>query len=437
MGHLAGKDIYKELGGKIDNMMFSAPQKQVFFDILKRLYTVEEAELIIKMPYTFSTLEQIAKSVGYEILKLKHLLEGLCTKGLVIDIYVNGGYHYAPSPIVIGIFEFTMMRTAADLDTKEMAALFQDYMQGDDSFYAKNFGNGQKISVMRSLPYDDVIKNSDYVEILDYEKAAGIVDMVDTYSIGLCSCRHKKYHNEEKKCDVPLDNCLSFGIAADYLIRRNFAKKASKTQMLESLARSKELGLVLNSDNVRRNHRFICQCCKCCCTTLQGISKFGYPNTVVTSSFIAEVETDTCIGCGKCAKACPIEAIQMVSIDNPKTKKKKEAVIDESICLGCGVCALKCKTKALGLVKRKQRVIHPESIFERVVLQCLERGTLQNQMFDDPGKISHKAMRGILGAFFKIGPVHKALMSDTLRSSFLKSMELGLTAQGKGWLTRL
>lgn len=437
MGHLAGKDIYQELGNKIDNMMFSAPQKQVLFDVLKHLYSEEEADVVIRMPFSFVSFDRLIKSIGFEKIKLERIIESLCTKGLVIDIWVNGGYHYAPSPIVVGIFEFTMMRTAPDLDTKKISGLFHDYMQGDDAFYAKNFGNGQKVSVMRSIPHDDTIMNSDYVEILDYEKAAGIVDMVDTYSIGLCSCRHKKFHLDDKNCDVPLESCLSLGIAAEYMIRRGFAKQASKTQMLESLTRAKEMGLVINSDNVQRNHRFICECCKCCCTTLQGISKFGYSNTVVTSSFIAEIKADDCIGCGKCAKACPIEAIKMIPINNPKTKKKKDAVIDESICLGCGVCALKCKTDALGLVKRKQRVIHPVSIFERVVLRCLERGTLQNQMFDDPGKISHKAMRGILGAFFRITPVQKALMSDALRSTFLKSMELGIFAQGKGWLTRL
>jgi ferredoxin len=152
---------------------------------------------------------------------------------------------------------------------------------------------------------------------------------------------------------------------------------------------------------------------------------------------IADIDDHTCIGCGKCAKACPIEAISMTPINNPQTKKKMEARIDQKICLGCGVCALKCKTGALGLVKRKQRVIHPESIFERIVLQSLERGTLQNQMFDDPGKITHKALRAILGAFFKLPSVHRALMSDTLRSSFLKFMEMGLVVQGKGWLATL
>jgi ferredoxin len=441
MGHRVGKDIYQELGNKIDTMMLRAPQKEIFYDILKELYSTEEADVVIRMPYGFSKLDRIAKTTGYEKNKLGNILDGLCAKGLVIDICVKGQYYYSPSPIVIGIFEFTMMRTAVDLDHKKMAKLLHEYMQGDDSFYVANFKDGQRISVMRALPHEQAVKMSDYVEILDYEKATALVETFDKFAIGICSCRHKKFHIGEKDCDVPLESCTSFGIAAEYLIRRNFGKEVSKTEMLESLARSRELGIVLNSDNVKRNIRFICQCCKCCCTTLQGISKFGYPNTVVTSSFIAESDEEKCIGCGKCAKACPIEAIKMLPIPQPieprETKKKKAPAIDRSICLGCGVCALKCKTEALRLVKRKKRVLHPEKIFERVVLQSLERGTLQNQMFDDPGSMTHKAMRGILGAFLRLRPVQRALMSDTLRSTFLKSMEIGVHLQGRGWYAEL
>ena len=69
---------------------------------------------------------------------------------------------------------------------------------------------------------------------------------------------------------------------------------------------------------------------------------------------------------------------------HPSTRKPKNPRVDESICQGCGVCGLSCHKKAVILVKREQRVIHPETTFERVILACLERGTLQNQLFDDP-----------------------------------------------------
>jgi ferredoxin len=192
--------------------------------------------------------------------------------------------------------------------------------------------------------------------------------------------------------------------------------------MMENLALSIETGLVLCADNVKRDVTFICHCCKDCCNALAGISKFGYPNAIVTSSFIAKNDPDNCIGCGKCGKACPINAIQMVPIENPQTKKKKEAVIDTSICLGCGVCALKCNEDAVILVRREKRVLHPENTFERVILQSLERGTLQNLMFNNPQSITQKFMRGFVGGFLRLPPVKAAVMSDMLRSSFLNTM---------------
>ncbi|KQC09575.1 MAG: 4Fe-4S ferredoxin [Smithella sp. SDB] len=437
MGHLVGKEIYQKLGHKIDSLMFRAPQNEKLYAVLKELYSTEEADVVIKMPYSFSNLNRISKSTGYDKPKLQKIIDGLTSKGLVLDIWANDAYYYMPSPIVVGIFEFTMMRTGNDIDTPKMAKLLHDYMQGDSSFYEANFGDEQKLSVMRAVPHDEAIRPSEYMEVLDYEKAVSLVEETNKFSVGICSCRHKKLHLGEKECKVPLESCTSFGIAADYVIRHNFGREVSKTEMLENLALSKEHRLVLNADNVQHNIRMICQCCKCCCATLQGISKFGYPHSIVTSSLIAEIDEAKCIGCGKCAKTCPIEAIEMITIENPKTKKKKNPVVNKDICLGCGVCALDCKTKALQLTKRKQKVIHPATTFERIILQSLERGTIQNQLFDFPESISHKTMRGILGAFFKLPPVKKALMSDILRSSFLGAMKMGAHMQGRGWLTKL
>ncbi|HAR49979.1 MAG TPA: 4Fe-4S ferredoxin, partial [Smithella sp.] len=95
------------------------------------------------------------------------------------------------------------------------------------------------------------------------------------FSIGLCSCRHEKHHVDEKKCDIPLDTCTSFGYGADYLIRNKMAKEVSKSEMLDHFARSREMGLVFCADNVQKNITFICHCCGCCCNILLGISKFG------------------------------------------------------------------------------------------------------------------------------------------------------------------
>jgi hypothetical protein len=71
------------------------------------------------------------------------------------------------------------------------------------------------------------------------------------------------------------------------------------------------------------------------------------------------------------------------------------------------------------------------------MLQCLERGTLQNQLFDNPQSITQKFMRGFIGGVLKLTPVKKALMSDMLRSRFLNSMKKGIIKQRRGWITEL
>ena len=437
MGHAVGKDIYRELGEKIDNLSFRAPWNETFHALLRELYAPQEADLVIRMPFTLTSFDRLKSITGYDEVLLRNLLDRLCSKGLVMDLWLSDSFHYMPSPFVIGVFELTMMRAAPDRDWKKISRLFHDYMIGQPDFLAANCSHGEKVGLMRTVPHESMISQENAVEILDYEQASAVIEGQSTFAIGTCSCRHTAAHTGTKTCDVPLDTCSSFGMAAEFLLRRGFAKKVSKAEMTDNVARSKNLGLVLNIDNVRKNPSYLCHCCGDCCHLLVGMKKWGYTNIVITSGFLPEIDQGKCTGCGKCARACPIDARTMAADNATGSKRKKRPVTDEAICLGCGVCALQCRGRALTLVRRKKRIITPDSTFERILLQCLERGTLQNQLFDNPRSTTLKFMKGFVGGFLRLSPVKRALMSDVLRSTFLAAMKKGAFARGRGWMTEV
>jgi NAD-dependent dihydropyrimidine dehydrogenase PreA subunit len=434
MGHLAGKDLYRALGAKVDSGAFRAPWNDSLREILTELYSEEEAALLLAMPYGLASLSEVARATGMEPGPLRAKLEELCNRGLVLDLHLGGEYRYSVSPFVVGIFEFTMMRTDDDVDHKKMARLFHDYLESGAP-YAGNAGHGERFSPFRALPYQQTLREGGYAEVLDYEKATSLVEQASFFSLGICSCRHKEEHLGTRACDTPLELCTSFDKAGEYLVRRNLARSISKSEMLEHVDRSRELGLVLIADNVQRGATFICHCCGCCCGVLTGISRHGYAATTATSSFIARSDLSICKGCNHCEKACPIGAIAMVPDDPPPgVKRKKRPAVDERICLGCGVCALKCTTGAMKLDPRPQRVIPPETTFQRVLLMALERGTLQHLIFTNPESRTHSYLRALVGGILQLEPVKRALVGDLLRSRFLALLETGVKLQGKGWL---
>lgn len=439
MGHIVSKNVYRKLGFKIDKLTIRAPWNEALHNILKELFTDIEADVVVKMPYGLSNLERIAAVTGYHKDKLVDILKGMSEKGLVMDLYNNGEYHYFPSPIIDGFADYAMMRTKGKLDTKLWAELLHTYWTGSEAYHKANLNNGNKIVNYRALPHTGAVAPEDVVEILPYEKAEAIVDSNNKFAIGICACRHEAYHVNEKACDVPLETCLHFGFVAEWLTNHGMARMVSRKEIVDSMERCKNLGTIFSAENCY-DAKVICCCCKCCCGMIRSINKFGYHNALMTSNFIAEVIEDNCSGCGKCVQACPINAISLEQIElssEASAKKRLKAKVDRSICLGCGLCSLKCECKALFLKKRRQRVIYPETTFERSILTGLEKGTLQYQLFDDPKSITHIVMRGIVGGFLRLPPVKKTLLSDMFRSKFLNYISDQVKKQGYEWILRM
>ena len=310
-----------------------------------------------------------------------------------------------------GFFEFAMMRTRNDIDQKLLAELYYQYISVEEDFIKDLFYSAET-KLGRIYVQEEVLTNDNKVTILDYERATHIIDEAKHIGVSMCYCRHRMQH-VGKACDAPMDICMTFNGTANSLINNDFARRIDTSECKELLHKAYEHNLVQCGENVREGVNFICNCCGYCCEALVAAKKFGNLHPVQTTSFIPDINYDTCVNCGKCVKACPIDAITQVKEDDKVITK-----IDKERCLGCGVCVRSCYKKSIKLLKRKEKIITPSSS----VLMAIEKGQLSNLIFDNNALQSHRAMGAILSSILKLDPAKRALANEQLKSTYLDKL---------------
>jgi ferredoxin len=219
-----------------------------------------------------------------------------------------------------------------------------------------------------------------------------------------------------------MDICMTFNSTARSLIKHGIARPVEASEGQELLHKAIEHNLVQFGENVREQVSFICNCCGCCCEAMLAAKRFAFLNPIATTNFLPELEATKCNGCGKCVEACPVEAMALVSAGDPKKPLHKKARVNEDLCLGCGVCVRQCRTGAARLKPRVRRVITPVNTAHRTVMMAIERGKLQELIFDNHALFSHRAMAAILGAILKLPPVKQAMASQQMKSRYLEQL---------------
>jgi ferredoxin len=215
---------------------------------------------------------------------------------------------------------------------------------------------------------------------------------------------------------------MTFNSTASSLIKHGIARQVDVKEGIYLLEQAAGLNLVQFGENVREQVAFICNCCGCCCEALLAAKRFAVLIPIATTNFLAEVDAGNCNGCGKCVEACPVEAMGLVSAGDPRQSKRKKAKLQQDLCLGCGVCVRTCTRGALFLRSRVKRVITPVTTAHRTVLMAIERGKLQNLIFDYQAHWNHRAMAAVLGVILKLPPIKQAMASRQIKSIYLDKL---------------
>ena len=419
MGHHSHHKAYKDLQLQIDKTHTGYPESELSLSVLRLIFSPEEAELVSRMPLQLRTARFIARRVGRDEAEVTRMLERMADKGLILDVHnpAKDRMYYCVAPPVVGFMEFTLMRRRQDVDQQKLSELFDRFYDPGELFLESIMDADTTIG--RALAHEQTLEPDDVAELLDYDRAANIVCDARSIAVSLCYCRHKAEHLGHP-CDRPMENCMSLNVGADYVIRHGQGKAIPAERALEILDQSRQEGLVYIADNVQRRVTYICSCCGCCCGQLQAINRHGLPGVVKTSAYLAVIDSTRCTGCGRCARRCPIQAIEIRALPpHVRRKARMYSQVDESVCLGCGVCKPACRKGALTMKPRAERVLTPEGTLERVLTMALERGRLQNLIFEEEDGLHMLMLNRLTGAILRMPPVRRALMRDTLKSRFV------------------
>lgn len=335
-------DVYKLLAKKLDELPNGYPQTEeaVELEILKRIYTPEEAEMALKIRPVPETVDQIAKRIGKPVDEMQAILDDMVLKGQIGPLKKDGKQMYKLFPFAIGIYEFQFLRKDKTPEQRrEFMELCEQYFP-----YLGMTLVGIEPAVTRVVPVTQDVKKD--LQVQRYEDIRRMVAEAKSFMLQDCMCRTEQ-GLLGNRCKYPLDVCLNFSTEENAYERYpQLGKVISKEEAFKVIDRVEEAGLVHLTYNVGEGHDFVCACCSCCCGMLRAVKEFGIPTAVAKSNFVAEINAEECTGCGICKdERCQMDAI----VD----EEEQYRVVAER-CIGCGACVPACPAEAVALVRKPQ-----------------------------------------------------------------------------------
>jgi ferredoxin len=420
MAHHTLKNGYTDLVGRLNRFPQGAPPSESLFKILSILFSQREAGLVSLLPIKPFRAAEASRCWKLDLDETRKILDQLADRAILVDCEVHGESIYTLPPPMAGFFEFALMRTRGDIDQKALSELFYQYLNVEEDFIKNLFFHGET-QLGRVFVNEPVLSSENALHVLDFERASQVIKTATHRGVGICYCRHKMEHLG-RDCSAPKQICMTFNSSAESLVKHGYARSMDAAEGLDLLNEAYANNLVQFGENVREGVNFICNCCGCCCEAMIAARRFGILQPIHTSPFLPEVKVDSCSGCGKCVSGCPVEAMMLVSANDPHQPNRRKAVLNRESCLGCGICARICPNQGITLTPRPQRVITPLNSTHRVVMMAIERGTLQDLIFDNRVLFSHRALAAVLGVILKAPPIKQIMATEQVKSRYMEAL---------------
>jgi len=243
-------DVYEKLRVILDAHPLGAPKAKAFDEIMRILFTPEEAKIATCMNFSPRPVEVIASDAGISAQDAETMLEAMAEKPVVFSREKGGKKFYGLVPTMPGLFEFPFMKGGGTPMHDRLASLWKEYH--DDAFGASFAGNPTPAT--RVVPVRQALDMGTRVH--PYEEVARLIDNVDYIGLALCACRVSA-----NACDHPREVCLIFDGIARFLVERGYAREIDREEARKVLDRAEEAGLVHTSTNSADKATLICNCC--------------------------------------------------------------------------------------------------------------------------------------------------------------------------------
>jgi len=283
---------------------------------LAAILTDEEAELAlqfggIRQPKTF---EQMKKITGMDPDHLQELLDHMSELGILEYNWENEQHEkqWVLPMYVPGSAEFTNMNKDVIDEHPEMGMFFEHMTRLPLEKVTPMVPPGGAGVGMHVIPVEKAIEMEN--ESVSVEHISHWLEKYEgKYAASPCSCRRSRKTYDEGCADDEMDWCIAVGDMADYVVETNKGGRyITKEEALEIFKKAEENGFVHQITNIDGENKIfaICNCNVKVCYALRTSQLFNTPN-LSRSAYVAKVEKQDCVACGRCVEVCPAGAVKL------------------------------------------------------------------------------------------------------------------------------